>query len=41
VLEGVDCSGEFQYFGAQHEYIYWREAWLTKPSPPHSQTHAS
>ena len=28
VLEGVDSSGEFLRFWAQHEYLYWREAWL-------------
>ena len=28
VLEGVDSSGEFLRFCAQHEYLYWREAWL-------------
>ena len=41
VLEGVECSGEFQFFGAQQEYIYWREAWLAKASPPDLQTRAS
>src|SRR5262249_60672539 len=41
VLEGVDCSGEYQSFGAQHEYIYWREAWLAKPAPPPPQASAS
>ena len=30
VLEGVECSGEFQAFGPQHEFLYWREAWLEK-----------
>lgn len=28
VLEGVDNSGEFLRFWAQHEYLYWREVWL-------------
>jgi len=28
VLDGVDNSGEFLRFGAQHEYLYWREVWL-------------
>lgn len=28
VLEGVDSSGEFLRFCAQHEYLFWREAWL-------------
>jgi hypothetical protein len=27
-LEGVHYSGEFQGFGEQHDYLYWREAWL-------------
>lgn len=33
VLEGVHYSGEFQGFGEQHDYLYWREAWL-EPQPP-------
>jgi hypothetical protein len=28
VLEGVDSSGEFLRFWAQHEMLYWREGWL-------------
>jgi hypothetical protein len=28
VLQGVDSSGEFLRFWAQHEYLYWREVWL-------------
>ena len=28
VLEDVHYSGEFQGFGEQHDYLYWREAWL-------------
>jgi hypothetical protein len=28
VLQGVDSSGEFMRFWAQHEYLYWREVWL-------------
>ena len=28
VLEGVDNSGEFLRFWAQHEYLYWRDVWL-------------
>lgn len=28
VLQGVDNSGEFLRFWAQHEYLYWREVWL-------------
>ena len=30
VLDGVECSGEFQEIGAQHELLYWRESWLRK-----------
>ena len=30
VLDGVDYSGEFQGFGEQHDFLYWREAWLTR-----------
>jgi hypothetical protein len=28
ILAGVDASGEFLRFNAQHEYPFWREAWL-------------
>ena len=28
VLNGVHYSGEFQGFGEQHDFLYWREAWL-------------
>ena len=28
VLEGVESSGEYLRFCAQHEHLYWREAWL-------------
>ena len=28
VLEGVDSSGEFMRFCAQHELLYWRDVWL-------------
>ena len=28
VLQGVDSSGEFLRFWAQHEPLYWREVWL-------------
>jgi hypothetical protein len=38
VLQGVDSSGEFLRFWAQHEPLYWREVWLepdasTRPTP--------
>ena len=29
VLAGVEASGEFLRFCAQHEYPFWREAWLS------------
>ena len=32
-LEGVHYSGEFQGFGEQHDYLYWREAWLEPAGP--------
>ena len=32
-LEGVHYSGEFQGFGEQHDYLYWREAWLERIEP--------
>jgi len=30
VLEGVDASGELLGFCAQHEFPFWREAWLER-----------
>jgi hypothetical protein len=33
-LEDVHYSGEFQGFGEQHDYLYWREAWLEPTAPP-------
>jgi hypothetical protein len=33
VLEDVHYSGEFQGFGEQHDYLYWREAWLEPTAP--------
>ena len=33
VLDGVDNSGEFLRFWAQHEYLYWREVWLAPTLP--------
>ena len=38
ILQGVDSSGEFLRFWAQHEPLYWREVWLepagaTQPTP--------
>jgi hypothetical protein len=39
VLDGVDYSGEFQWFGEQHDYTYWREAWLTPADAPGSAVH--
>jgi len=37
VLEGVHYSGEFQWFGEQHDYLYWREVWLQPVAPPTAQ----
>ena len=34
VLETVHFTGEFQGFGEQHDYLYWREAWLQPISAP-------
>ncbi len=34
VLEGVHYSGEFQGFGEQHDFLYWREVWLKPAAPP-------
>jgi len=36
MLEGVHYSGEFQVFGEQHDFLYWREAWLEPVAQPHS-----
>ena len=33
MLEDVHYSGEFQGFGEQHDYLYWREAWLEPAHP--------
>jgi hypothetical protein len=33
MLEEVHYSGEFQGFGEQHDYLYWREAWLELVDP--------
>ena len=30
VLADVDYSGEFLHFNAQHDYFFWREAWLER-----------
>jgi len=32
-LADVHYSGEFQGFGEQHDYLYWREAWLEPAAP--------
>jgi hypothetical protein len=32
-LEDAHYSGEFQGFGEQHDYLYWREAWLEREAP--------
>ena len=45
ILRGVDCSGEFQRFGAQNEYVFWREIWLERvasaPNPADADTASS
>jgi hypothetical protein len=28
ILDGVDTSGEYMRFGAQHDPLFWREVWL-------------
>lgn len=33
VLEGPDASGELLRFCAQHEHLFWREAWLVREQP--------
>lgn len=33
MLEDVHYTGEFQGFGEQHDYLYWREAWLQRLGP--------
>jgi hypothetical protein len=30
ILDGVDCSGEFMNFSPQHDFPFWREAWLER-----------
>jgi hypothetical protein len=40
-LEGVDSSGEFLRFCTQHEYLFWREAWLEPAAGPRTQVAAS
>ncbi len=30
VLDGVEYSGEYLWFGSQHELLFWREAWLER-----------
>lgn len=34
ILTEADASGEFWRFCAQHEYPFWREAWLRREAPP-------
>lgn len=34
MLEGVHYTGEFQGFGEQHDFLYWREAWLQRDEAP-------
>jgi hypothetical protein len=37
VLDGVDASGEYMRFGAQHDHLFWREVWLKKTAPEEAQ----
>lgn len=37
VLDGVDCSGEYMRFGAQHDPLFWRECWLKKAAKDEMQ----
>jgi hypothetical protein len=30
ILDGVDCSGEYMSFSPQHDFPFWREAWLER-----------
>jgi len=30
ILDGVDCSGELMSFSPQHDFPFWREAWLER-----------
>lgn len=36
MLETVHFTGEFQGFGEQHDYLYWREVWLQPVRAPES-----
>ena len=33
ILDGVDTSGEYMRFGAQHDPLFWRECWLKTAAP--------
>jgi len=33
ILDGVDCSGEYMSFSPQHDFPFWREAWLERSDP--------
>jgi hypothetical protein len=33
ILEGVTATGEYMVFNPEHEYIFWREAWLERVAP--------
>ena len=37
MLEGVIATGEFLRMCPQHEYIFWRGAWLSRVDP-HQQS---
>jgi hypothetical protein len=38
ILDGVETSGEFQRFCSQHEYPFWREAWLLREADERQAT---
>ena len=38
ILDGVESSGEFQRFCPQHEYPFWREAWLLREADERQAT---
>jgi hypothetical protein len=33
ILEGVDATGELLGFCPQHDFTFWREAWLERTDP--------
>lgn len=39
IMEEVHYSGEFQGFGEQHDYLYYRESWLQRIEAPTASVH--